>query len=655
MSEMDRLQKMAMERQMLQQSMGNHAAVQPDAGAGEAEAGGTFALTQGPMAPRMRRMTEERLAQAQKTMIEYKNGKNDMDERLIANERWWDARAWHLYHDQGNKLTAKRPTMWLFNVVLGKHADFLESFPEPVVQPREQGDEMTAKILTSVLPVVLEENDFKKTYNKQAWEKNKSGTAIYAITWDKNKHHGLGDVAITAVDPLSIYWEPGIEDIQKSKNIFVTQWVDKDAIKSMYPQLEGEALENGFSQADYDTEGNKYKKKSDYALVVDWYYHTWSMGKKTLQYCKFVGSNVLYATEDMGEEGLYDDGEYPFVVDPLFPIKGSPAGRGYIDIGKNAQETIDCLDHAMVLNAMAGAIPRYMTTDDSPINEKEFMDFTKPVVHVTGSISETSWRQIEPTQLNAIHVTMLQNKIEELKQTTGNQDVSNGQSGGVTAAAAVAALQSAAGRSSRDAITGTWSAYSDILQMVISRMRQFYTTDRTFRILGERAALEYARIGKNALGMQPIENPMNPGEYMGVRIPEFDIQVHAQKESAYSRLANNELALQLLNAGVFNPQMADQSMMLLDMMDFPKKDDIMQKLAKYSQMMQQMAMWQQMALQLASKYEPETAEMMAANITGTEMPMGIAGKVDPELNTGTEESKVTQKARERAEQARQPA
>lgn len=602
--------------------------------------------------PKMRgRMTEDRIRRAWATLTEYKRGKTEMDKRLMDNERWWDARAWPIMQNQGNIYTAKRPTMWLFNVVLGKHADMVEAYPEPAILPREQMDEITARILSAIVPVVLEQNDFDEIYNMQAWEKNKNGTAIYAITWDKEKLNGLGDIRVSAVDPLNIYWQPGIDDIQHSRNVFVIQWADKEALVGQYPWLEGKNLDSGFTRQKYETEDSGTRDEMKNALVVDWYYHTWEQGKKQLHYCKFVGENVLYSTEEMGAP-LYEDGLYPFVVDVLFPIKGSIAGRGYIDIGKETQEVIDNLDHAMVLNAMAGAIPRYISAHDTTVNEAEFLDFTKPVVHTQGgNLNETNWQRIEPTQLSPAHLTMLQNKIEELKQVTGNQDVSNGSSGGVVAASAIAALQESAGRSSRSGIKGTWRAYANLVQMVISRMRQFYDVKRTFRITGENMAMEYASISK----MQLAAQPMDFGGFMGMRIPEFDIQVSAQKQNAYSKMAQNELALQLLNAGVFNPQLSDQSLMLLSMMDFPKKDELVQKVRKNGTLLQQMAMWQQMALQLAQKYEPQMAEAMAGNIMqGAGLPMQTA-PVNPDMDHTPEESRVTEKARERSANASQPA
>ena len=617
------------------------------------EAAGGMGISQG------KRMNADRLRKANETLRKYKAGKARLEARIIEDEKWWRGHAWDTMLEQGNGDDPKRPTKWLVNVIMGKHADMLAAYPEPVILAREQGDEMEARKLTSILPVVMEQNHFEDVYNMQAWEKNKHGTAAYAVYWDKSLLHGLGDIHICGVDMLNLFWEPGIQDIQESRNIFLVSAQDKDILTEQYPQLRDKNLGSDFSLSQYQTEDSR--DRTEKALVIDWYYHTWENGRKILQYCKYCGLEILYASEDdpaMIGRGWYDDGEYPFVLDVLFPQKESPAGWGYIDLGKDAQEDIDLLDYAININARAGAIPRYFRKTDSEINLKEFLDFTKPIVHVEGSLSEADMLPIQHKPLDGIYVQHLNNKIEELKQTCGNQDVTNGITSGVTAASGIAAQMEAAGRTSRDGNQGTYRAYAKILEKVIERIRQFYDVPRTFRILGENAAYEYVQFDNREMQMQP--NPPMGGMEMGWRMPVFDIQVAAQKQNAYSKMAQNELALQLLNAGVFTPQLADQSAMLLSMMDFDKKDELMQKVQQQGTILQLMAMWQQMAMELAQKYEPETAERMAQNVmqqAGMPAPQPQGGETQPEEikgEPGTANSTQMIRARERAQNVSQP-
>ena len=566
-------------------------------------------------APVVRRVTRERLMEANKILKKYKAGKAKLESRVIADEKWWKGHAWDTMAEQGNPMDPKRPTKWLVNVILGKHADMMDAFPEPVVLPREEGDQLEAKRLTSILPVILEQNHFEDVFSKQAWEKNKHGTAAYAVYWDSGKLNGLGDVNICGIDLLNLFWEPGIEDIQDSRNVFLVSAQDKDLLIQRYPQLAGANIQSDFSLPRYGSETAASMEGK--ALVGDRDYHTYENGQKRLQYCKYCGLEVLYASEDdpqVRQRGWYDDGEYPFVLDVLFPQKESPAGWGYVDLGRDAQESIDLLDHAISLNVRAGTIPRYFRKADSAVNLEQFLDFTNPVVEVEGGLSEADMVPIQHYPLDAIYVQHLNNKIEELKQTCGNMDVTNGITSGVTAASGIAAQQEAAGRTSRDGNKGTYRAYGKLIEKVIERIRQFYDVPRAFRIMGQQSAYEFVQYDSAGLRMQP--NPPLAGQDMGWRKPVFDIHVAAQKQSAYSKMAQNELALQLLRAGVFNPQLSDQSLLLLNMMDFSRKEELIRDVEKNGTMRQWLAMWQQMALELAKKYEPDTAERMAQGTMG---------------------------------------
>lgn len=566
-------------------------------------------------APMPRRMTPERLRQAAETLKKYKAGKARLEKRLKEDEKWWQGHAWDCMAEQGNPQAPKRPTKWLVNVIMGKHADMLDAYPEPAILPREENDEQEARQLSSILPVILEQNHFQDVYSQQAWEKNKHGTAAYAVYWDKTRLNGLGDVNICGVDLMNLFWEPGVEDIQKSRNLFLVTAQDRETLLQEYPRLNQNGLTEDFFLSRYETEDSAAAGNTEKVLVIDWYYHTWEHGRKLLQYCKFCGQEALYASEDdpaLQGRGWYDDGLYPFVLDPLFPQKGSPAGWGYIDLGKDTQEEIDLLNAAISLNARAGAVPRYFRRADSPINLSQFLDFTNPVIEVEGGLSEADMVPVKHCPLDAVYVQHLNDRIRELNQTCGNQEVSNGVMNGVTAASGIAAQMEAAGRTSRDGSKGSYRAYARMLEMVIERIRQFYDIPRCFRITGEKAAWEFIQFDNS--GLQTQENPSLAGREMGWRKPVFDIRVSAQKENAYTKMAQNELALGLLRAGVFSPEKADQSELLLSMMDFRKKDELLIKIQKNNLSRQETALWQRMALELASRYEPEMAEEMARGI-----------------------------------------
>ena len=146
---------------------------------------------------------------------------------------------------------------------------------------------------------------------------------------------------------------------------------------------------------------------------------------------------------------------------------------------------------------------------------------------------------------------------------------------------------------------------------------------------------------------------------MGYRLPVFDIRVEAQKESAYSQLSQNELALQFYGNGMFNPQYADQALVALDMMEFTGKQQVVQKVQRNGGMYQQMLLMQQQMLQMAETIDSLTggqtrmAEEMAKGINRG-IQEGQARTQGGETKTAGGENAVMTNARQRASQTATP-
>lgn len=369
----------------------------------------------------------------------------------------------------------------------------------------------------------------------------------------------------------------------------------------------------------------------DKSVVVDWYYHTYDGGKKILHYCKFVGHNIVYATEndpEYADRGLYDDGMYPFVLDAMYPVEGSPCGMGLIDIGRDAQTDIDVMNQAMVRNTAMSSTPRFFVRKDGSINEDEFADWSNPIVHVNGNLGQDTIQPVQVPSLANLTTSFLQQKVDELKFVTGNVDINNGSApSGVTAASAIAALKEDAGRSSMDSSKSAYRAYRRLVTMVIERIRQFYDMPRQYRIVGQRGEESYQQYDNSMLQPQPQMNAF--GEDMGMRLPVFDIMVRAQRENAYTKTAQNELAIQFYQLGFFNPQMADQTLMALDMMDFRGKEDVIKKVQEGQTLMNMVQQMTQLAMQIAQN-NGDQAGMMA--VQQVAIGGGAAPAMGPEVS-----------------------
>ena len=609
----------------------------------------------------------EQILAAQQTLQKYKEGKSNLELRIVENEQWYKLRHWECMRKKETK-QVEPSSGWLFNSIANKHADAMDNFPSPNVLPREEGDKGEAEMLSSILPVILEQNDFEETYDN-VWDyKLKAGTGIYGVFWDKEKMNGLGDITIRKVDIINVFWESGITDIQRSRNFFHVELADNDLLLGAYPQLEGK-LGNStmdISKYIYDDSVDTNNKSA----VVDWYYKKKVGRKIVLHYCKYVNDVVLFATEnepEFAERGWYDHGLYPFVFDPLFSVEGTPCGFSYIDVGKSAQEYIDRGNQAIMQNMLANAKPRHFVRTDGSVNEEEYADLSKDFIHVDGNLGQDSILPVQGKPLNDIYVSVINNKVDELKEVTGNRDISTGgTTSGVTAASAIAAMQEAGSKLSRDNNKASYRAFRKVCLMVIELIRQFYDIPRCFRIMGENGAARFVQYS-NA-GISPQFQGVEMGVDMGYRVPLFDIEITAQKQSPYSKMSQNELALQFFTAGFFNPQIADQALACLDMMDFDRKQFIMQKIAQNGGMYQQMLMMQQQMLMMAQALDQvkgtNMAEQIAAGITGGQPVAPMMGGQAPSANVeetealggkeGPKEASGTKKARQRVADSTDP-
>ena len=540
----------------------------------------------------------EEVARAEQILQKYKAGKAALDQRLVDNELWFRMGHWKNYQNPMMEGKPQPSSGWLFNSIANKHADAMDNYPAPNVLPRAPDDEQTARVLSSVLPVVLEQADYEQVYSDTWWRKLKQGTGVKGVFWDPEQRGGVGEITVRPMNLLMLYWEPGVDDIQASPNFFSLSLEDTDQLTERWPQLEGHstsALEvpHYLHDGGLDTNGK--------SVVVDWYYKKRNAeGRRVLHYCKFCNGVVLYASEndpEYAERGFYDHGQYPFVFDPLFVEEDSPAGFGYIDVMKECQTAIDRMNHAMDENVLLSSKQRYVLSDAAGVNEEELADFSRDIVHVVGRLGDDSFRPLQTTGLQGNSLSYRNSRIEELKEISGNRDMTQGgTAGGVTAASAIAALQEAGSKLSRDMLKSAYRAFAKECYLIMDLMRQFYDEERVFRIIGETGRSEFVHFSGAALRAQAL--PGVGGVELGSREPIFDIVVSAEKKSTFSRLSQNETAKECYQLGFFAPRNADAALAALEMMDFEGIEKVRQRVRQNGTLAQRLEQLQSQLVQL---------------------------------------------------------
>ena len=483
------------------------------------------------------------ISYAHRALLRYKREKRELEARLRD-----EGEIWHGLYSGGDAGS------WIFNSVVNKHADVIESIPTSVCLPREKRDELYAAMLSKIIPVITQRCGFEQTYSDNSWEKLKHGTAVYGVFWNNSLEDGLGDVDIRPVDISDIYWEMGVKDIQDSKDLFIVKFCERGELEAAYGIKSDEKLDgDGELRSALGLGGD------DRPLVVDWYYKKYRHdGSRVLHFCKFVGDRVLYSSENdpSAEGGWYHHGLYPLVLDRLYPTD-TACGFGLISISREIQRYINHIDKDMMSYTDWASKVRFWAKRSLGVNEKEFLDLNRSIVEVEGDIDEEKLRQIEITPLDDSVINAKKLKIDELKEVTGSRDVSQGgYSGSVTAASAISILREAGAKSSRDGIEETFRAYIKIISLVIELLRQFYSEKRVFRIVGEDSKAEYIEFcGKELSGKDG-------------RRPHFDIEAKAIKKSPTESAQKNDFAKALYDAGAFKRENAEETLLMLELMDF---------------------------------------------------------------------------------------
>lgn len=598
--------------------------------------------------PRKKPIGEEDIKRAEALLNTYRQESQALRLRIIENEKYYEftATSGRSRCMAGCDSFVKSHSAYLFNTIANKHADFMDNMPSPTILPQEESDEETAKLLSDVVPSIFAQNHFTEIYSDACFDKLVEGAALYSVIWDGSAENGLGQIKINNAELLNLYWKGGISDLEDSPNLFYVSVENNADLLIRYPQLEGH-VGNGtvLNMEEYVYEDTPHRE--DVSLVVDWYYRKPTLQinatdqrvvKNILHYCIFCNGVVLFASEnevdpDTGmpayPNGFYEHGQYPYLMDKMFRIKGSPAGFGYVDVVKNPQEYIDELDSAILENALQKASPRYMVPIGAGINKDDLADHRKKVIEVTGLTDQC--KPIETPELNGNVLSVRQMKVDELKETSGNTDFSQGTtSGGVTAASAIAALQEASSKLSRSMLKLSYATYSKICVLIIELMRQFYTTDRVFRITQENGDYSFQTFSANQLKADPESS--NFGISIGGRKPYFDIKVDAQKASPFSRLAQNELAKELYGAGFFNPDIADQTLIAMKMMEFEGKDKVISQVSENQTLLQENQMLKSNIVQLANVLAMSGDENSAAMAQAIAQKYGSMDGQQPQLN-----------------------
>lgn len=523
----------------------------------------------------------------------FKNAYRQEWERMKRNEILYHARHWDVMQNSGDKNAPRPVTPIIFSTIENVKADLMNKIPAGTIKPENSEDQDLARALTKVCEQDLEANDWEYEYFLLTDDLLKYGWNVMEVGFDSYAMQGKGCAFIRRVAPFSFMCDPLAENPQDGRACFKFARRTKEWFRQHYPDkydlLDYDPTVDETYRPDTSIHGHDTVSETQ-EIIEGWVkVYDADRNKTSVHMITFAGGVVLEHSCDLKPSGYFSHGEYPFVVTPLYPVSGTPWGLGIPDMHEASQLYSDKLDQILLKNAYLSSHNKLLVTDASGFDAEDLSDWTKDV-HQGESLNGLTWFSTPP--LPSYLLQYLKEMREDIKTESGANDQARGQtSGGVTAASAINALQTMATKRSTMHAQGFHSKFKMAYRMLLDVEREFAQSDREVafmshgRIVSMRVTPEdFARLGDDG---KPIE---------------YHIVIETSDVAQYTKLANNELALQL---GTMFRDTIDP-IAVLYLMDFKDRDIVIEMIqesrnSQLIQMQQQIAQLQQLVSQLADE------------------------------------------------------
>lgn len=523
----------------------------------------------------------------------FKNSYREEWERMKRNETLYHAKHWEVMETPGDKNAPKPVTPIIFSTIENVKADLMNKIPAGTIKPENSKDQDLARALTKVCQQDLEANDWEYEYYLLTDDLLKYGWNVMETGFDPYAMQGKGCAYIRRVAPFSFMCDPVSENPQDGRACFKFAKRTREWFRQHYPEkfdtLEYDPTIDETYRPDTDIRG--YSPVTEVQEIVECWVKCYDRDRKrtSVHMITFAGEMILEHSCKMKPGGYYAHGEYPFIVTPLYPVSGTPWGLGIPDMHEASQIYSDKLDQILLKNAYLSSHNKLLVTDASGFDAEDLSDWTKDV-HQGESLNGVTWFSTPP--LPSYLLSYLMEMRAAIKTESGANDQARGQtSGGVTAASAINALQVMATKRSTMHAQGFHSKFKMAYRMLLDVEREFAQSDRevVFMSHGRQVSMlvtpeDFKRIGDDG---KPIE---------------YHIVIETSDVTQYTKLSNNELALQL---GTMYRDTIDP-IAVLYLMDFPDKDIVIEMIqeSRNSQlivMQQQIAQMQQLIDQLVDE------------------------------------------------------
>lgn len=474
---------------------------------------------------------------------------------------------------------------WMHSTCENIKADIVDNYPEAVVYPQQPDDRELADMLGTAVRYVLDRREYEDTFMRKLDDEIQCGTSVLEVFWNTGLCSGQGDVDIRHLDIRSFYWDPNVTDIQHGRSVIKELVRPLEWFALHYPdaytrlrtdrewtrQVQGK-LRDGVDGDRFAIEsqlmiGRANRDPKAGVLMLEYWYKTPGDGLPQVHCAKIAGGCVLYDSREDFPQGVYDDGDYPFLMTPYFPDPMQAHGHGVVEVFRQTARYIDKLERLQLRNIVESARQRKLVREGSGIDMNRLRDMEEDIIPVSNPDScVLPLPSAQP--LSSAAYTLYASKISLLKDESGQNQFNRGEGGkGVTAASAIIALQEAGNKRMRMAVKRQYAAHRLLIRMVIRRILQFYDGQRVYLLRGNRALTT----GDTAL-------TFDPAKYLAGKDKQnfdFDIDIEAQIATPANKVYHNETVFQMFSIALQYGEQPELLEAMMSMLDMPRKDELM--------------------------------------------------------------------------------
>lgn len=546
-------------------------------------------------------------------------------------------------------------------------ADQMDNMPEARMLPERPGLERVAEDLTDVVSFVYAQNDYDSALHREIVEDFIGvGTAIVQTAYDNDMSNGEGDIAVIRWPIESFVWDSSAAEIQDARALMKLSWHPLEWFKAHYPERGAyvgddsshEGLARPESQEDVDDQEGS-------ALLVEYWWREYNAKKRRYTVnVAYIAGNVLLEKI----ENVYAHGMYPFCVAAFNRVPGQIVGMGMTDELRPMMQYVNRYARYIDENLRMSAKIRMLVSRAAGIDETELADWEQNLIH-GDKIGEDAARWLQAKPLNGMVVQQMLQYQTDIKQDSGQNQFTRGETaGGVTAASAISALQEAGGKISRMHTAALNSLFKNVTIQILWLINEFYD-DRKVRLItgsdgerrevdmnaahlmGEEVLPDSVQANLDSLAPEDQERVLN--EIRGRRRkkrrtkggalppPPYTVQIQVQRRNPLRVQAQNELFIQAYTMAAQAGQQFPL-VLLFEMLNVDGKErilPILQQVDQQTQMLQQLQAENQRLMQSETNLKEvvmEQSKALAGGVGQTANAESIAQEqqVSPEIAMG---------------------